>query len=265
MRRVYMLMSLVVACAMVASCGMNGSKNSSDEEHQMPSATLEFWVVCDDNMTSALTSFLYLEADALVADYYADVLEQEAPVSLRSLLREGYIVEGLWGEVYEVPIGGMFVAAADKESMAQIDEYLELEAVRARLDEITNGEVKLVWSHKNSLNDTNDGIYTLYALQGREGVVPATPAMGGSGITDVRAVKSQYGGYEVSISMDNPTAVAWAELTEANIGRHIAIVVNDRVYSAPMVMSRIDCGQATISGDFSPKEAKALARAIQPR
>ncbi len=223
-------------------------------------ANLEFWEVCDDSMSNALTSFLYLEADALVNDYYANVLEQEAPVSFRSLLKESYPMKNQEGKVVEFPVGGMIVAAADKESMKQIDEYFNIETVRARLDEITNGEVKLAWSNKSSLESSRDGVFMLYALQGRGGMVPA---MDGSGITNARAVGGQFGGYEVSMSMDHRSAIEWGNLTEANIGKPLAIVMDDVVYSAPNVKGRIDGGQSSISGNFTPKEAEDLANVLQ--
>ena len=53
-----------------------------------------------------------------------------------------------------------------------------------------------------------------------------------------------------------------AQVTEANVGKRIAFVVNGRVVSAPRLQSRIDGGEAIIEGDFTEEEATRLAQAI---
>ena len=224
-------------------------------------ATLEFWEVCDATMSSDLTSFLYGgAADALVAEALAETEETEEVVTpFTSLLSEKYTWADREGNIQEAYVGGMIVAAADKTNMALINEYLELENVKAALYEITGGEVKFAWSNKNSLDGTRGGIYTLYALQGNGGLVPA---MDGSGIVEAKADAGQFGGFEVSMTMDSKAAVEWGNLSEKNIGRPLAIVMDNVVFSAPNVNDRIDGGRSSITGGFTAQEAEDLANVL---
>ena len=83
----------------------------------------------------------------------------------------------------------MYVAAVDKENMATLDEYLQLPNVQVAFSELTDGSIKLAWSHKNTYDEQGDGTYTLYALKGRDGL---NPAMDDSGILRAEAKASMW-------------------------------------------------------------------------
>ena len=68
---------------------------------------------------------------------------------------------------------------------------------------------------------------------------------------------------QVSMRMNPVGARIWSDLTAANVKKHIAIVLDDIVYSAPRVNDRIDGGNSSISGSFSPEEAKDLANILK--
>ena len=222
-------------------------------------ANLEFWEVCDADMCNALMSFLFVEADQLVYEALVDENPEMVANPFSSLLTQTYKFKAQDGTEQDGFIGGMIVAAAEKQNMAKVNEYLQYESVRARFDEITNGEVKLAWSNKNTLDGSRGGVHTLYALQGNGGLIPA---MDGSGIVDATATTGQFGGYEVSMTMDSKAAIEWGNLTEKNINRPLAIVMDGVVYSAPNVNDRIDGGRSSISGNFTPKEAEDLANVL---
>jgi SecD/SecF fusion protein len=67
----------------------------------------------------------------------------------------------------------------------------------------------------------------------------------------------------VTFELSTTGARIWAEMTQKNIDRVLAIVIDDHVLSAPIVESRIEGGRAVISGDFSVDEAKTIANLIQ--
>ena len=222
-------------------------------------ANLEFWEVCDADMCNALMSFLFVEADQLVYEVLVDENPEVSATPFSELLTQTYKFKAQDGSEMDGFIGGVIVAAAQKQNMAKVNEYLQLENVRARFDEITDGQVKLAWSNKNSLEGTRGGVHTLYALRGNGGLIPA---MDGSGIVDATATTGQFGGYEVSMTMDSKAAIEWGNLTEKNINRPLAIVMDGVVYSAPNVNDRIDGGRSAISGNFTPKEAEDLANVL---
>ncbi|WP_114791383.1 protein translocase subunit SecDF [Niabella yanshanensis] len=73
----------------------------------------------------------------------------------------------------------------------------------------------------------------------------------------------QTGRTNVSLEMSNTGAKLWADLTRANVGRAIAIVVDGTVYSAPNVNEAIEGGRSSISGSFSQEEASDLANILK--
>ena len=82
-------------------------------------------------------------------------------------------------------------------------------------------------------------------------------------IKDARANTGQNGQIEVSMEMSSVAAGQWAQITGANIGKYIAIVLDNRVYSAPSVNQKISGGNSQISGSFDVKEAEDLANVLK--
>ncbi len=96
---------------------------------------------------------------------------------------------------------------------------------------------------------------------GRQPYLVETPVhMTGEVITDarVRPGSSLEGPY-VTVELDPRGAQIFDELTSANVGRRLAIVLDGTVYSAPVIRERIPAGQVQITGRFSFEEAHDLA------
>jgi len=66
----------------------------------------------------------------------------------------------------------------------------------------------------------------------------------------------------ISLTFTRDGAKKLARVTAENIGRRMAIVVDGRLLSAPIIRARIPGGRAVIAGDFTLKEARELAAAI---
>ncbi|MBR4871443.1 MAG: protein translocase subunit SecDF [Alistipes sp.] len=221
-------------------------------------ANLEFWTVCQSEDVNSVMETLFVNADAVVRDYLLAQGENEAEVSLTplsELLMTSYPAMGLDGSKMTFSVGEPVVAAADKSNIQLINEYLAIEGV----DALIPADVKLAWSNKSSL-DSSKGVFLLYALKGKDGAM--LPVLDGSGITSARAQGGQYGGFEVSMTMDSKTAIEWGNITGANVGRSIAIVLDNYVYSAPRVNDRIDGGSSSITGNFTAQEAEDLANVL---
>jgi preprotein translocase subunit SecD len=69
----------------------------------------------------------------------------------------------------------------------------------------------------------------------------------------------QAGGAHVSISFDTRGAKVFDRVTAENVKRRLAIVLDDTIYSAPVIQERISGGEAQITGSFTPEEASDLA------
>ncbi|TMI84023.1 MAG: protein translocase subunit SecDF [Bacteroidetes bacterium] len=68
---------------------------------------------------------------------------------------------------------------------------------------------------------------------------------------------------EVKMAMNTSGAKIWAKMTEENVGKPIAIVLDNVVYSAPNVQNKIDGGNSSISGSFTTEEAQDLANILK--
>ena len=91
-------------------------------------------------------------------------------------------------------------------------------------------------------------------------VVEARTLMTGEYITDARVrPSSQLQGPYVELILNSTGARLFEQITAANVKRHLAIVLDNRVYSAPVIQERIGGGRASITGSFDIKEARDLA------
>jgi preprotein translocase subunit SecD len=68
-----------------------------------------------------------------------------------------------------------------------------------------------------------------------------------------------YGLPVVAFKFKPDAATTFANLTQANVGKNMAIVLDKVVYSAPVIKGRIAGGSGIIEGQFTPEDAKALA------
>jgi SecD/SecF fusion protein len=86
----------------------------------------------------------------------------------------------------------------------------------------------------------------------------------GEAVVDARSDYNPTTGQpEVSMRMNPSGARTWADMTRANKGRFIAIVLDNIVYSAPRVNDVIEGGNSSISGAFSPEESADLANILK--
>jgi preprotein translocase subunit SecD len=91
-------------------------------------------------------------------------------------------------------------------------------------------------------------------------VLEARTLMTGEFITDARVrPSSQLQGPYVELILNSSGARLFEQITAANVKRRLAIVLDNRVYSAPVIQERIGGGRASITGSFDIKEARDLA------
>jgi preprotein translocase subunit SecD len=82
----------------------------------------------------------------------------------------------------------------------------------------------------------------------------------GEYLTDARVqIDSQFGEPYVSIDFDKKGGRLFERITEANVKKRLAIVLDGRIYSAPVIQEKISGGQARITGNFTTEEARDLA------
>lgn len=153
------------------------------------------------------------------------------------------------------------VGIATETSRDTINEILASELAKNTLP----NNLKLAWEVKpqivvDSLTGKKQNLYTLIALKTTNGKA----ALSGDVVTSARSdFDNMQGGYYVSMTMTSEAARQWGRITASNIGKQVAIVLDDMVYSAPRVNSAIEGGNSQITGDFTADESKDLANVLK--
>ena len=128
--------------------------------------------------------------------------------------------------------------------------------------QILPSDLKLLWSAKPADGIQAKNIFELHAL--KVTTTNGRAPLEGDVITDAKDEFNQLTGQpEVSMTMNADGARRWAELTKANVGKAITIVLDGVVYSAPRVNGEISGGQSSISGNFTVQDTKDLANTLK--
>ena len=123
-------------------------------------------------------------------------------------------------------------------------------------------DLKLLWSATPEDGIKAKNIYGLYAIKvsSSNGQAP----LQGDVVVDAKDEFNHVTGQpEVNMTMNTEGARRWAALTKANVGKAIAIVLDNAVYSAPRVNGEIDGGSSAISGNFTIEMTKDLANTLK--
>ncbi|MDN4754549.1 protein translocase subunit SecDF [Porphyromonadaceae bacterium W3.11] len=155
-------------------------------------------------------------------------------------------------------ISSAIVGMARATDMAAIDSMLNL----PRVKEILPRNLQLKWSVKEI--EEGAKVYQLFAIKStrRDG----RAALSGDVVTTAESVIQNSHGRQdpgVSMRMNSEGTREWARLTKENVGRPIAIVLDDVVYSAPNVINEIPNGESSITGNFTIDEANDLANTLK--
>lgn len=150
------------------------------------------------------------------------------------------------------PVVG-FVAVKDT---AKVNHYLSLPGVKNMLPR----DLRLLWTVKPISKESNALELVAIKVTGRDRRAP----LEGDAISDARQDFGQINhSPEISMSMNPEGAKVWKHLTSQNIGRSIAIVLDENVYSYPTVQGEISGGRSSITGRFDINEAKDLANILK--
>jgi SecD/SecF fusion protein len=161
---------------------------------------------------------------------------------------------------------GSAVAVVKKADRAMLTKMMEDERYAAvlRLE-----SAKLAFSAKprdyeaDGKEAANSDEYFVYFLKLDRDGNAALSAEEENIISDARVNTSPTGELEVSMEMTAKAGTQWAQVTGRNIGKYIAVVLDDRVYSAPVVNQKISGGNSQITGNFDIREANDLANVLK--
>lgn len=128
--------------------------------------------------------------------------------------------------------------------------------------------VKFLWDYKPLATDNknadsseeSNSLFPLYAIKSnREDVADIE----GDVIADASQQFDQLGKPEVSMTMNTEGTKQWSKLTEKNINKFVAIVLDDYVYSAPIIKQKLGSTSSISGGSMTVEEAQDIATVLK--
>ena len=197
--------------------------------------------------TTAATQAAPAAADSAATAKEAPKAKKDAALTLAQLT--GFeVLAG--GQQSGYPVIG-YVATADT---ARVNAIINSPVAKT----ILPGDLKLAWTVKPVVDNGHES-FQLIALR----TINGQPVLNGDVVTRASSEFDNLQGQVVSMSMNDEGARQWSRITGQNIGKAIAIVLDDQVYSYPNVNSQIDGGRSQISGRFTVEEANDLANVLE--
>ncbi|MQY79892.1 MAG: protein translocase subunit SecDF [Bacteroidetes bacterium] len=156
------------------------------------------------------------------------------------------------------PGSGSMIGYSHFRDTAKVNTYLNMPQIWSLFPR----DVKFYWSGKAYKYDETATLFELHAIKitTRDEQAP----LDGDVITTARMAFDQTSASaQVNMNMNGEGAKVWARLTRENIGRSIAVVLDEYVYSSPTVQTEIKNGSSVITGDFTIEEAEDLANKLK--
>ncbi|HCQ29348.1 MAG TPA: protein translocase subunit SecDF [Flavobacteriales bacterium] len=157
------------------------------------------------------------------------------------------------GQYY--PGRGPVVGYAAITDTAKVNAYLRRKEIRALFPRL-----KFLWTAKPTDKEGRYLAIVAIDVKNKDGKAP----LEGDVIVDAKQDFDQFSGNaQIDMVMNAKGAKVWKNLTKANIGKSIAIVLDNYVYSYPTVQGEIAGGRSQITGDFTIEEAKLIANILK--
>jgi len=97
----------------------------------------------------------------------------------------------------------------------------------------------------------------------RKYLLRSIPVLDGSKLTDAKVGFDQNNMPVINFTLNGEGARIFGDFTAKNVGKRMAVVLDNKVYSAPVIRERIGGGRVQISGNFTLNEAHDLAIALR--
>ena len=203
-------------------------------------------------------------AEASLADQLAESNETETlsdEEELNQFQENNPLFTYLQPSYYQNEAGQVVAGETARVGIAQVKDTAVINQMLAETKSIFPRNLKFAWTVKPEITQGEMQFLELVALKmSRDNKC----ALGGEVITDARQDYGQGNQVEVTIQMNPEGAKAWKRLTGENVGKQIAIVLDDYVYSYPVVNGEIPNGRSSISGGgMTIDEAQDLANILK--
>lgn len=138
---------------------------------------------------------------------------------------------------------------------ARASEILRRPEVRS----LFPADLVFMWDRKGTEAGGNQMILPLYFIKKSNGEA----AMEGDVIVDATHDYDDRGRPEVTMRMNGEGARKWRSLTARSVGRPVAIIIDNLVYTAPTVQGEIPNGNSSITGSFTVEETKDMSNVLK--
>ena len=154
-------------------------------------------------------------------------------------------------------IPGPVVGSSLIKDTANVNSYLNEKDVLALLpNEFRN--IKFLWEAK-PFDEKNERVRLIAIKSNREDKA----RLSGDVIVDANQDIDQFGNPQINMRMNRSGSRLWQKITRENIGQSVAVVLDNYVYSFPVVNAEISGGSSVISGNFTLDEAQDLANILK--
>jgi SecD/SecF fusion protein len=225
------------------------------------SANLQFWEVyqidelasslknADDNLKNYLNGIISGDS-AKLAD--SNLAKQNVNPFFRVINPIDVQTDKNGRQFYAPTIGSVAL-----QDTGLFNSYINNDVVKNALP----ANVKFLYGIEEKASKGNQRYYPLYAVKTQTGTEKAP--LEGDGVEEARQDYDEYGKPAIKMIMTSVGSKTWARLTGKNVGRPIAIALDNIVYSAPNVNGAIEGGNSEISGSFTVEEAQDLANILK--
>jgi SecD/SecF fusion protein len=148
------------------------------------------------------------------------------------------------------------IAYVQKTDTGLLNQYLSMDLVKSKMP----ANLVFMYGKPENSQEGNENILAFYAIKTLEN---GQARLEGDKIEKASQQYDERSRPSISMEMNGEGARIWSQMTKANIGKPIAIVLDNVVYSAPNVQGEIPNGSSQISGSFTVQEAQDMADILQ--
>jgi SecD/SecF fusion protein len=225
------------------------------------SAHLQFWEVYNiDELGNSLTvadEALHNYLNGTSTDSAGKVDTLKAKQNMNPLLRVLRPIprqtDPKSGRTFYAPA----IGSVELQDTSTFYKYINSDIVKNALP----ADCKFLFGVEDKSEKGNQRSYPLYAVKTLLGSDKAP--LEGDAVDDARQDYDELGRPAIKVQMTPLGSKSWARMTTKNVGKPVAIALDDIVYSAPNVIGPIEAGNTEISGSFTVDEATDLANTLK--
>ncbi|PDH49971.1 MAG: protein translocase subunit SecDF [Bacteroidetes bacterium MED-G20] len=229
------------------------SKNNTNEINS------DFFEISDDSLSSLneVDLAIYMK-EKKINDSIIEEKSIEKALEDSIMLADGKILNGtLW---FIHSSNSPYIGVAKAVDTAKINSMLKSKMAR---DIFNLRRHKFLWSRDVSEYETSQS-FTGHTLMAIEIPTSGEPKINGEDVINASQSFDNESKPSVALSFNSNVADVWSKWTEQKVGKVIAIVLDDQVFSSPFIRQKISGGNTEISGGFETiEEAQDLANILK--